>query len=105
MTDKIREVTISLSAEIDREREISRELRIKLIAEEDKVREVKREVSIVREEMELRGKQQLDMLTNEQNDLQNKYRLQTLELQRVKEELTSMANRAATAMQQLQVII
>lgn len=65
--DKVREVTLSLTAEIDREREMSRELRIRLIAEEDKVREVKREVAIVREEMELRAKQQLEAQFNEKS--------------------------------------
>jgi LPS O-antigen subunit length determinant protein (WzzB/FepE family) len=64
-TDRVREVTLGLTAEIDREREVSRELRIRLIAEEDKIREVKREVAIVREEMELRGKQQLEMTAAE----------------------------------------
>jgi hypothetical protein len=64
-TDRVREVTLSLTAEIDREREVSRELRIRLIAEEDKTREVKREVAIVREEMELRGKQQMEMTVTE----------------------------------------
>lgn len=65
--DKVREVTLSFTSEIDREREVSRELRIRLIAEEDKVREVKREVAIVREEMELRGKQQMEMLATEKS--------------------------------------
>lgn len=123
---------MSLNGEIDREREISRDLRIRLIAEEDKVREVKREVTLVREEMELRAKQQveivlsekseshvsfslsllcphvfdslsLSLLSHEIDDLQDKLRTQSVELQRVKEELVSMANRTATALQQAQV--
>lgn len=101
--EKMRIAVSSHQAEMEKELETSRALRRRVAEEEDKVRAANRQVAVVREEMQIVAEQEKEGLKGQINELEGKLRAQTLEMSRLKEDYTSMAGRAASALQQAQV--
>mmetsp|Transcript_3873 Transcript_3873/g.6047 ORF Transcript_3873/g.6047 Transcript_3873/m.6047 type:complete len:1186 (-) Transcript_3873:128-3685(-) len=100
--DKLRNATQNHQSELEAEHEVVRVLKQRLAEEEDKVRATQRQLVVVREEMRIEASQEAEKLKNDLVETESRLKTQGHELQRVKEEYTSMASRAASALQQAQ---
>lgn len=102
-TQKLKTIELKYSKEVENEQRLVSSLRQDVSLHEETIRDMEKQNRFLKEEMALKVKQSRDSSSAKTADLESALRNMETELNRVKEEYSSMAARAASALQQAKV--
>lgn len=102
-TQKMKTMELKYTKELETEQRLTSSLRQDISLNEETIRDSEKQARLMKEEMTQKAKHSRDSSSAKTMDLESALRSMETELNRVKEEYSSMAARAASALQQAKV--